>query len=105
MKTALRPQVTQALDELGETPEEIAATIGGRGIRGFRDDAAFNPLAQVIRGVVGTDADIEVHASYLQVSRGLDFITVELSQVAQDFLFEFQHELHSTLDIQAGEIR
>lgn len=105
MKTALRPQVTQALGELGETPEEIAATIGGRGIRGFRDDAAFNPLAQVIRGVVGTDADIEVHASYVWVSNRLDVAIVELSPVARAFWFEFEHGLHSTLDIQAGEIR
>ena len=52
-----RPSLTALLTRLGNSPDEVASTLKGGGIRGIRNAARFfNPLVRYLHGQIGTRA-------------------------------------------------
>lgn len=103
MKIDLRPAVTQAFAELGDTPEAVADTLARRGIKGFRNNIEHNPLAQMLRHIAGSDAAVEVHPRSAFVANGYDIVIVDLPSAVRNFYLEFEYGLHPGLDVQ-GEV-
>ena len=56
----LKGHIRALLDDLGSTPEDVAASLGRAGVKGNRSDATGCPVAAYLHAVTGADPQVRL---------------------------------------------